>query len=297
MGSGAPLNSDAASALLARRVKEAEAAFERDEQKDANLSALNTSLEQIDQILEDCRAPAVVQPTYQGDVLFLPCHVKEIAEAAKLPIPPESRWMDLARGLSRAFYVSLAQREEDRAAAIGRSGVFGEIATRARELLTLLDVQIDRQLPDRVDPHAVFLTFSGVTLYLARRIDTDMFASTLCGLKAIVTAAEKVKVKRGPYPNNFARRLLEELALQYRDAFGSWPVLKDRKERNRDTPTAAARWVRKVCQHATPRLPAGLHTLAWCQNALAIELARLNRWKSGTLAKEFEDAIGRAKRR
>ena len=284
---------------------------------------------------------------------FLPRHIKEIAEAAGLPIPPEVRWPELARGLWKAFCMALAQRKEDSAAKVARSGAFRELAACGRRFFSLLQVEV-ADLRDGGTSGELVMNDTRVILPLARQLGANVIVPTLHGLRAIVTAAEAVKVKPGPATNNFALRLLEELALQFRDAFGCWPVVK--KDRERDPNRPAARWLREVIKHAMsagppldepppiqnsltvesesmahalhdtfgiwpavknknqvpdpnspaargPRkeikcaIPTRLFEMLPKQNALAVELEPINRWKTQTLLGKFEEAVSRAKRR
>lgn len=274
------LKSSTVNDLLAQRAAEALSDEGQLKRRAATDEKISRELDRLDRLLTECRKPASGGFSYAGLSLFAPQHVKELAEAAELAVPPEARWVRLAGNLSRAFYVALAQREDDCAAKRARPGV-SEIAARGRDFFSSLRRHMGS--PD-------------VRLQLVRRVDGEIIIGLLCDLAEFVPAVESIKVNRGVLPNNFSRRLLEELALHFRDAFHCWPVLKNR-DRERDGGMPAARWLRLVCERAMPKRPAAIVKLPYQQNVLSIELTRVNRWKSSTLIKEFEDAIHRAKRR
>ena len=296
----------AAAVILAQRVAEAEASLR--ERRDP-FAELRKDLKSLDKTFDSLRPERRADQfsCVRRKALFDPISVMEllraVADAVKAgPSPeeypplnlPESAYLGLASGLSMSFWAALAQHE-DSVRFHERIKYLRDLADCGRKFLMQLGID-----PSQNGSYSNWMG-SGIGLDLLRASDEEVLTSAINGARAITaTAAELSKDKPGPRWNVFARRLLDELALQFHRGFGHWPRLKRKRERERDPNSPAAIWLRNVLLHVDSqtrvvRNETILRTNDRTRQALNEQVGVIIKWKEETLIRYFEQAITRVR--
>jgi integrase len=200
---------------------------------------------------------------FSGTVLFAPQDVPYLAESAALPVPgdtlPETERFKFHRKLARDLCLIVDQAAgfdtvvRNITAAQQRADAMDRVAASGQQLLLNLGLGVNFAELAAPEPKQI-IELSGVARELARYAtheERPQIFEAIRNVALLIEIAQRARGEiksgpRGPRPNAFVRTLLEGLARHYREAWGKWPVLKN-KVRERGGP--ALKWGRAVCQH------------------------------------------------